>query len=316
MSVLLAAALAALCPVEADVMDEAARAFEAHYVLQDRAPSIALAIREDAAVLPRSDACQAPERFADEATAYLRDVSNDRHVKLDATRASPEDAEADEGGSWIEDWYAAAPSKNHGVAAVEILDGNIGYLKLTSFYDLPETWARYGAAFTLLQDTEALILDLRGNGGGSPEAELRVQWSMLEPGTTPPIVMDRGADGLEQRPVPEIDWPRYGARRPLYILTSGRTFSAAEAVTYGLQAAGRARVVGEATGGGAHMVGDGLALSDSFSLYMPEERPISPHTGGNWEGAGVPPDLVVDASDALDAALDDLTILLAAETAD
>ncbi|MGB3626491.1 MAG: S41 family peptidase [Henriciella sp.] len=316
MTVLMAAALAALCPAEAGVLDEAASAFEAHYVLQDRAPEIAKAIREDAARLPRAEDCQAPARFADQATAYLREVSSDKHVMLEAARDVTDATESEEGGSWIEDWYAAAPSANYGVAAVEILDGNIGYLKLTSFYDLPETWARYGAAFTLLQDTQALILDLRGNGGGSPEAELRVHWTFLEPAATPPLVMDRGADGLEERPVPDIGWPSYGGGRPVYILTSHRTFSAAEAVAYGLQAAGRAEVVGEVTGGGAHMVGDALALTGGFSLYMPEERPISPHTGANWEGLGVQPDIAVDASEALDTALDELASLLAATTTD
>lgn len=312
MTLLIAALLGALCPGEQATLESAASAFEAYYVLDEKAGGIAAAIRAEAAAAPPAPACRPADVFAPDLTGALRRISGDKHVFVEPSGPA-EAGEADDAG-WIEEWYAAAPSENYGIAAVEILDGNVGYLKLTSFYDLPETWARYGAAFTLLQGTQALVLDLRGNGGGSPEAELRIQWSFLEPGDTPPLVMDLGPEGLSDRDVPEIGWPRYGRGRPLYILTDAMTFSAAEAVAYGLQAAGRASIVGEPTGGGAHMVGEAIALQGGYRVYMPQSRPVSPHTLSNWEGSGVEPDLAVGGGAALQAALDELASRKAATT--
>lgn len=298
-----AGVLASLCASEAETVESAAQRFESHYVLDEKAADIAGRIRSEVAQASVAEQCRAPEEFADALTDALREISSDKHVSVEPPRSEAGEGSEEAGGDWIARWYGEAPEVNYGVAEVRLLEGNVGYLKLTSFYDLQETWARYGAAFTLLQDTRALILDLRGNGGGSPDAEIRMQWSFLDDGATAPLVIDRGAAGYEARPEPQIDWPRYGEARPLYILTNGRTFSAAEAVAYGLQSAGRATVVGEATGGGAHMVGGALPLAGGYQIGMPQTRPVSPHTDANWEGTGVIPDYDVEADGALEAAL-------------
>lgn len=305
MTPLIFAALAGLCPPEAEALRNAADVFESHYVLQAEAGAIAADVRSAAASLPASSACLPAEEFARAATDLLRDISRDKHVMVEAA------GEGDEADSaWIAKWYADAPKTGYGVRKVEVLKGNIGYLKLSTFYDMPETWDRYGAALTLLQDTDGLVLDLRGNGGGSPEGELRIQWSFLPDGHVPPLVMDR-AGVHEERGVPPIDWPRYLPDKPVAILIDGRTFSAAEAVSYGLQTTGRAFVVGQSSGGGAHMVGDPIAIGNGYWIRMPNERPISPLTGGNWEGSGVAPDVVTTPEEALDAAIAEIQRRLA-----
>ena len=89
---------------------------------------------------------------------------------------------------------------------------------------------------------------------------------------------------------------------PLYVLTSGRTFSAAEEFSYDLKCLKRATLVGERTGGGAHP-GDVHEIEGLLGVFIPDGRAINPVTGTNWEGVGVEPDLAVAAPQALDAAL-------------
>jgi hypothetical protein len=85
------------------------------------------------------------------------------------------------------------------------------------------------------------------------------------------------------------------------VLTSKRTFSAAEEFTYNLKTLKRATIVGETTGGGAHPGGTQVA-TDRFTVWVPQGRAINPITNTNWEGTGVEPDIKVAASDALETA--------------
>lgn len=96
---------------------------------------------------------------------------------------------------------------------------------------------------------------------------------------------------------------RFGSTKPVYILTSHRTFSAAEAVAYDLQALGRAVIVGETTGGGANPF-EYRRIHDHFAVDLPESRSINPITGTNWQDVGVKPDVEVPAEQALDKALE------------
>ena len=86
--------------------------------------------------------------------------------------------------------------------------------------------------------------------------------------------------------------------KQVYILTNRRTFSAAEAAAYHLQAFGRAKTVGDTTGGGAHRV-QGVELNDRFMMFLPMTRPTNVKTGTDWEGVGVIPDIPVDPERAL-----------------
>jgi C-terminal processing protease CtpA/Prc len=91
---------------------------------------------------------------------------------------------------------------------------------------------------------------------------------------------------------------RFGGEKPIYVLTSARTFSGAEEFTYNLKSLKRATIIGETTGGGAHPV-NGHRIDEHFSIGVPFARAINPITHTNWEGVGVKPDISVPAGDAL-----------------
>ncbi len=97
---------------------------------------------------------------------------------------------------------------------------------------------------------------------------------------------------------PNVIGSRYGADKPVYVLTSKRTFSAAEEFCYNLKQLGRAVIVGETTGGGANP-GRGFRTGEHFMTFIPTGRAINPITKTNWEGGGVVPDVPVAADKAL-----------------
>jgi hypothetical protein len=82
------------------------------------------------------------------------------------------------------------------------------------------------------------------------------------------------------------------------MLISARTASSAEALAYTLQAAHRARVVGEVSAGAANPGGT-FPLGGGFAVFISTGKAINPITKSNWEGAGVQPDYPVAAQAAL-----------------
>jgi hypothetical protein len=91
---------------------------------------------------------------------------------------------------------------------------------------------------------------------------------------------------------------------PVYVLTSSRTFSAAEEFTYNLKNLERATIVGETTGGGAHPVdGHYFAFPEyHVTMSLPFGRAVNPITGTNWEGTGIDPHLACTKAEAKNTA--------------
>ena len=161
----------------------------------------------------------------------------------------------------------------------------------------------FAAAMTVVAQGDALILDLRKNGGGAETANLLMGY-LLPPGSPLSGTYDRPSNKHTYISSPAwVPGRRFGPTKPLYVLTSRRTFSAAEAVAYDLQALQRAVVVGEATGGGAHPFAY-RRIHPHFAVDLPEGKSINPITGSNWQGVGVKPDVVVLADQALSTALE------------
>ena len=199
----------------------------------------------------------------------------------------------------------AASGTRHGIRRVEILPGNIGYIDLRQFADFefgkPDQPARRAieAALQVIADTDAVIIDVRANGGGSP-AMVGYLASAFTPKGADIYNTFHWREGTESEA--PGDW--FAAPRPqvpLYVLESGRTGSAAEAFAYTLKNARRATVVGEASAGAANPGGE-VEAGNGFSVFVSSGTPISPVTGKNWEGEGVIPDVPVVASQALDNA--------------
>jgi C-terminal processing protease CtpA/Prc len=101
--------------------------------------------------------------------------------------------------------------------------------------------------------------------------------------------------------LPQVPGVRF-IGKPVFVLTSNRTFSAAEAFCYALKTLKRATLVGETTGGGAHPM-EVHRIDNHFSISLPIGQSISPITHTDWEGTGVEPDIKVPAVQALDEAL-------------
>ena len=297
---------ASLCETERSVYEEAADRIEAAYVLETEARRIAGALRSAAESAEPTRKCQSKDKFARLFTKALRAFSGDGHFYLEATKK-------ESGEDWVEEWRASAPRRGYGIERVQIFDDNIGYIRIGSFFELEPAFARYNAAFELVADTDALILDLQVNPGGSAQTAWPIQWTFLEPGAPTPMRIESRVEPSELREEPSVLWRRYGAERPLVVLVSKNTYSAPEAVAHTLQATARATVIGEASGGGAHMLDAGQDLKAGFTLYTPTSRPVSTVTGDNWEGDGVTPDIEASSADAIEMALSYLRERLGAD---
>lgn len=190
--------------------------------------------------------------------------------------------------------------QNFGFARVERLSGNVGYLKLDRF-ELPSVSAETAAAaMQFLAGTDALIIDLRDNGGGSGTmVTLLSSYFFSEPVHLSDRLGRGPADLKQYWTYAVVPGPRY-LDRPVYILSGPRTFSAAEGFAYDLQAQKRAKIFGEQTRGGANMAAR-LLLSSRFGVIIPVARMRNAVTAGNWEG-GLKPDVVTTAALALPAA--------------
>lgn len=292
----------------ADVLDR-------NYVLPEVAATLAKSLRA-AIAAGTYDGIETPDALAERLTADLRDWSHDQHLRVSTADRGPavvRGGPPPAGGRGTGEPTViidTGPRRgggppNFGFVRLEILDGNIGYLDLRGFR--PEAAARdtASAAMALLANSRAIVIDLRRNGGGSPDM---VRYLASYFFGEAPVLLDRFYDCpsntmTEQRTLASLPGKRMPAV-PLYILTSRRTFSAGEAFAYALQALERATVVGEVTGGGAHPSND-MPIGAGLVAVVPVARSINPVTGTDWEGAGVQPDLRVDADQALDTAIKD-----------
>jgi len=275
----------------------------ADYVFPDRAEQAAAAVEARLAAGEYDGLDE--ETLAERLTSHLHEVCPDRHLRVRTRPARPgPPGPRPPGPSQPERARPAGWRRpgNHGIGRAERLDGNIGYLDLHAVADPQEAGPVIAAAMELVSGTDALIIDLRHNGGGSPHGV--VFWcSYLFPDANTHLndIFDRPTG--ETRQFWSLAWvpgPRY-LDRPVYVLTSGQTFSGGEDFGYSLQAQGRAEVIGEATGGGAHPTRT-VPISAALAISVPFARSVNPVTGTNWEATGVQPDVAVPAAEAFDVA--------------
>jgi hypothetical protein len=235
-------------------------------------------------------------------TAHLREVSHDKHLHVDYLAGFPGGPGPRAGPPNRDQMAKRLAARNYGFRKVERLEGNVGYLELDGFLPAEFAAETAAAAMSFLANTDALIIDLRHNGGGDPSMVAFLCSYFFD---AKPVHLNdlyhRPDDSTHQWwTLPYVPGRRY-LDKEVYLLTSKRTFSAAEEFAYDLQSLKRATIIGETTGGGAHP-GKGHRINDHFMMFVPTGRAINPVTKTNWEGTGVKPDVEVPAEKALETA--------------
>ncbi len=283
------------------VIESVLDALSSRYVFPELATKMVSAIH-DRVKRQEYDRVASSQELAQKLTEHLQAVSHDKHLRV-VFRIDPLPIRADEDtpptALEMEEMRREEGSVNFGFECVRRLEGNIGYLDLRSFTP-PDLAAEVsGAAMKFLERTDALIIDLRENGGGDP-AMVALMCSYLF-GPEPVHLNDiylRPSDRTEQFwTLREVPGPRC-EKKDVYVLTSSYTFSGAEEFAYNLKNLKRATLVGETTGGGANPGGI-VRVGEHFGVFVPTGRAINPITNTNWEGTGVEPDVKVNAKLAL-----------------
>jgi hypothetical protein len=288
------------------VVDEISSLLNKEYIFADTAKKIeeALRTRLKSGDFDKLDAAPA---FAQAVSQTLSEVSKDGHIGFAFNPALAEDmrrlmGQSEEEAKKVRERRLLESRRNNfGFRKVERLAGNIGYVDFRGFASPDQAGPTAIAAMNFLAYCDAVIVDLRQNGGGDP-AQIQLISSYFFP---EPVHLNdlyaRATDTTENYwTLPYVPGPR-AADADLYILTSARTFSGAEEFTYNMKNLKRATVIGETTGGGAHPTGTRIVQTD-FVLRVPFARAINPVSKTNWEGTGVTPDIAVPAAEAFDRA--------------
>ncbi len=282
------------------VIDGILKRLNESYVFPEVANKMEVSLRERVDKKEYDQITSARE-FAKKLTEDLQAISKDKHLRVRYShKAIPERGQRREPtAEEREERKRDLTWTNHGFSKVERLKGNLGYLEFLNFMDEELGADTVAAAMNFVNGTDALIIDMRNNGGGNP-AMVALVCSYLfgpEPVHLNDLYWREGNRTDEFWTKKELAGKRY-LNKDVYVLTSKRTFSGAEEFTYNLKNLKRATIIGETTGGGAHP-GGGFRISEHFGMFVPTGRAISPITKTNWEGTGVTPDVSVPADQAL-----------------
>jgi hypothetical protein len=281
------------------VVEAILSALKQNYVYPETAEKMAAAIHDNQQKGKYDDITDGG-LLANQMDEELRAVSHDRHLhveyspfKLPAQRQGPDPAEAQ--------MQRELERNNCTFEKLEILPENVGYVKFNAFPSPEICGPTVAAAMNFLAHADALIFDLRDNGGGDPRMVALIATYLFDHPIHLSDIYNRREDSTTQYwTLPYVPGKQL-ASTPAFVLTSARTFSGAEDFTYNLQAIQRVTVIGETTGGGAHPTMF-QAVDAHFSVAVPFARSINLTTKTNWEGTGVTPDVQVESTEALQAA--------------
>jgi len=288
----------------ARVIDGAQRTLDEYYVFPETAKKMIAAVR---AKQKRGgyDAVADGDSFAKLLTNDLRAVSHDKHLSVDFSPQAQPELKVESRKPSAEDdarFRKQLAKDNCAFEKVEHLPSNIGYLKFNEFTPPEICGPTAISAMNFLAESDALIVDLRQNGGGHMAMVALLSTYLFDKPTHLNDIYNRKENTTEQFwTLPYVPGKRL-ASQPVFVLTSANTFSGAEEFSYNLKNLKRATLIGETTGGGAHPAGL-HRIDDHFSIMVPFARAINPITKTNWEGVGVDPDVKVAAADALGEAI-------------
>ncbi|HYH85026.1 MAG TPA: S41 family peptidase [Pyrinomonadaceae bacterium] len=289
-----------------EVIDNLLKRLNDTYVFPDTAAKIEQAVR---ARVSKGDYDQitSAKQFAKTLTEDVQGVSRDKHlrVRYSYQPIPPRPEQQREPSAEEREQFRQYMARiNYGFEKVERLPGNIGYVDFRGFFAPELGKDTVASVFNFLSNTDAIIFDLRKNGGGDPEMVAQISSYLF--GKEPVHLNNlhwregKGERVQEFWTLKDVAGKRYGDK-DVYVLTSNYTFSGAEEFANNLKALKRATIIGETTGGGANPGGSNR-LSEHFGAFIPTGRAVNPITKTNWEGTGVEPDVKVPADRALQTA--------------
>jgi hypothetical protein len=239
--------------------------------------------------------------LAEQLTEHLRAVSHDKHLAVQFVPKAPAEGQTEPSDEEKAQFKERLEHMNCGFDKAERLDGGVGYVKFDMFGPVDICGSKATAALATLGEVDALIFDLRHNGGGQPEMVSFVASYLFGKRTHLNDIYERKNNKTNEFwTKPDVPGTKF-VTQPVFVLTSANTFSGAEEFCYDLQNTKRATIVGEVTGGGAHPVQE-KRLDDHFMIGVPFARAINPVTKTDWEGKGIQPNVKVPADQALDTA--------------
>jgi hypothetical protein len=289
------------------VVDGALRQLRRYYVFPDSVPAIEHSMRQRERA-GAYDTTASPGALAQLLTEDLRRFGHNPHLRVtysgapnpapysDSTITPTERARRD--SVWLESFRAEGNAFNDYVFNADRLAGNIGYLRLGSFFPWSLAGQTITSAMLVIAKTDAVIIDVRHSGGGDPATVGMLQNYFVDSTIFLGFKVNRvtgRTDSAWSSPTPGHE---QFSGKSLYILTSAEIYSAPEALAYPLQALRRATVIGERTRGGAHVT-TSFPIDEHFSIGVPHARSINAITGTDWEGTGIKPDVEVPAVRAL-----------------
>jgi hypothetical protein len=279
------------------VVEQVRALIQTHYLYPDVAATVSRVLAEG---LGEGRYPAEEPSLATAITADLQSVNGDKHLRLlyhaDALPPRPP-------GDDTEEYVAMAQWADQtcgGVACARRFAGNVGYLELQPvLFPAAIAGEIITAAMSLLATTDVLIIDLRHCLGGEPAmAAFLVSYLWDHEPAELSGLRERKDNQLKQIwTLPYVPGRRFGKVKPVYVLTSATTFSGGEQLSYDLQQLGRATIIGERTGGGAH-AREGFPVHPHLEVTISVAEAVNPKTGGNWEGTGVAPDIQTIAGQA------------------
>jgi hypothetical protein len=283
------------------VLREVRRIIGENYVLPERRPGLDMVLAEG--LRSGRYRLRDPLALAERINQDLERVGKDRHLyfSYDPRRYAAMTARTTENRPDPTLLEREVRSRNHGISELRVLPGNVRYLDLASFDWIgDESRSAVDLAMEFLGGGDAVIIDLRNNGGGHPESVHRIISHFME--ADRPLITFQQGDEIS--PMMSTVRDLKAARmigKPLYVLTSGITGSAAEEFVGHVAGYQLGEVVGATTSGGAYM-NNLYPITGGFILSVSVGRPVLAATGKDWEAVGIAPTIASAPDSALQKA--------------